>query len=242
MKKYVAELIGTFVLVLFGCGSAVGVNTLLTSSGQTIPLAISTLTIAFAFGLVIVAMANSIGKVSGCHINPAVSLGVWMNNKMTTKDFIGYLVAQFLGGIAGAFVLSYLLNSTAALGANGYGELSALGCSMGVAIVIEVILTFVFVLTILSVTEKEEDSKIASFVIGLTLVLVHIFGVPFTGTSVNPARSFGPALIQGGEALSQVWVFILAPLVGAAIAAIVYKALIEEKKITKVKKVKAKAK
>ncbi|MBQ3469293.1 MAG: MIP family channel protein [Bacilli bacterium] len=230
MKKYVAEFIGTLVLVVFGCGSAVGINSLLTSSGATIPLAISTLTIAIAFGLVIVAMAYSIGRVSGCHINPAVSLGVWMNNKMTTKDFVGYVIAQVIGGLAGAGILAYLFNSTKSLGANGYGELSALGCSMGVAIVIEVILTFVFVLTVLSVTEKAENSRIAGLVIGFTLTLVHILGIPFTGTSVNPARSLGPALISGGEVLSQVWVFILAPLVGAAIAAIVYKLLIDENK------------
>ena len=231
MKKYVAEFIGTFFLVVFGCGSAVGINSLLVSSGQVVPLAISTLTIAF----VIVAMANSIGKVSGCHINPAVSLGVWMNNKMSTKDFCAYVVSQIIGGIAGAGVLAYLFNSTKSLGANGYGDFRALGCSMGVAIVIEVILTFAFVLTVLSITDKAEDGKVASFVIGLTLTLVHILGVPFTGTSVNPARSLGPALIQGGEALSQVWVFILAPLVGAALAAIVFKVLISDQKKEKAK-------
>jgi aquaporin Z len=228
MRKYVAEAIGTLVLVVFGCGSAVAVNTLLAGINIQVPLAISDLTIAFAFGLSIVAMAYSIGRVSGCHVNPAVSLGMWVSNRMSTKDFIGYVVAQFIGAIAGASILAFLFGSTASLGANGFGSLSALHVSMAVAIIVEIILTFVFVLVVLSITAKEENSKIAGLVIGLTLTLVHILGIPFTGTSVNPARSFGPALLTGGKALSQVWVFILAPLVGAVLAAIVYKTVIED--------------
>ncbi|MEF9852578.1 MAG: MIP family channel protein [Hydrogenoanaerobacterium sp.] len=228
MKKYIAEFIGTMVLVIFGCGSAVTANTLLgkTAAGAQVPLAFSTLLIAFAFGLVIVAMAYSIGNVSGCHINPAVSLAMLISGKISLPDFAGYLAAQFLGGIAGAGILAGMLGSNAALGANGFGEASAIGAGMGQAFLVEVILTFVFVIAILGVTSKTENSSVAGLVIGLTLTLVHILGIPFTGTSVNPARSFGPALVGGGLALSQVWLFIVAPLVGAAIAAYVYKFIV----------------
>ena len=226
MKKYIAEFIGTAVLVIFGCGSAVAANTLLGESGATIPLAYSTLLIAFAFGLSIVAMAYSIGIVSGCHINPAVSLGVFISGRMSLVDFVGYLVAQFLGGIAGAGVLVFFFGSNESLGTNGYGELSALKISAGTAFVVEMVLTFVFVLLILGVTSSEKTASVAGLVIGFTLTLIHILGIPFTGTSVNPARSFGPALLAGGLPLSQVWLFILAPFVGAAIAGIVYRTLI----------------
>ena len=223
MKKYIAEFIGTAVLVIFGCGSAVAANTLLGGIGETVPLAFSTLLISFAFGLSIVAMAYSIGNVSGCHINPAVSFGMLVAGKMEIKDFVGYIVAQFLGGLAGAGILSVFLGSTASLGQNGYGAASALGTSAGVAFLVEVVLTFVFVLLILGVTSKTENSSVAGLIIGLTLTLIHILGIPFTGTSVNPARSFGPAILAGGTALSQLWLFILAPLVGAGIAALVHR-------------------
>ena len=225
MRKYVAEFIGTLVLVVFGCGSAVAANTLVGSMGLEVPLGFTTLLIAFAFGLTIVAMAYSIGNISGCHINPAVSLGVFISGKMDAKDFVGYLVAQFIGGIAGAAILVALFGSNESLGTNGFGDASALGVSMGIAFLAEVILTFVFVIAVLGVTSKIENGAVAGLVIGLTLTLVHILGIPFTGTSVNPARSFGPALLAGGQPLSQVWVFIVAPLVGAAIAALVYKYL-----------------
>lgn len=223
MKKYIAEFIGTAVLVIFGCGSAVAANTLLGDGGQSVPLAFSTLLIAFAFGLSIVAMAYSIGNVSGCHINPAVSFGMLVAGKMEMKDFIGYVAAQFIGGLAGAGALSVFFGSTSSLGQNGFGSASALGTSAGVAFLVEVVLTFVFVLLILGVTSKVENTSVVGLVIGLTLTLIHILGIPFTGTSVNPARSFGPALFVGGTALSQVWLFILAPLVGAGIAALVHK-------------------
>ncbi len=222
MKKYIAEFIGTAVLVIFGCGSAVAANTLLDGKADS-PLAFSTLLISFAFGLSIVAMAYSIGNVSGCHINPAVSLGVFLAGKMSVKDFIGYLIAQFIGGIAGAGLLVYFFGSNQSLGQNGYGTESALGTPTVTAFIVEVVLTFVFVLLILGVTSKAEFSNVAGLIIGLTLVLIHILGIPFTGTSVNPARSFGPALLVGGVALKQVWLFILAPLVGAAIAAVVHR-------------------
>lgn len=233
MRKYVAEFIGTLVLLVFGCGSAVAANTLVGSMGLEVPLGFTTLLIAFAFGLTIVAMAYSIGNISGCHINPAVSLGVFISGKMDAKDFIGYLIAQFVGGIAGASILVALFGSNESLGTNGFEDASALGVSMGVAFLAEVILTFVFVIAVLGVTSKIENGAVAGLVIGLTLTLVHILGIPFTGTSVNPARSFGPALLAGGQPLSQVWVFIVAPLVGAAIAALVYKYLSSESDNTK---------
>jgi len=230
MNKYVAEFIGTGVLVIFGCGSAVAANTLLAHANQTVQLAFSTLLIAFAFGLSIVAMAYSIGNISGCHINPAVSFGMLVAGRMTLKDFVGYVIAQFLGATAGAAVLTFILGSTASLGTNGFGSASAMGADMYTALLVEIVLTFTFVIAILGVTSKPEFSSVAGLVIGLTLTLVHIFGVPFTGTSVNPARSFGPALLSGGLALQQLWVFIVGPLVGALIAAFAYGALSNESK------------
>lgn len=229
MKKMIAEFIGTLVLVVFGCGSAVALNTLVAPLAGETPLALTTLAIALAFGLVIVAMAYSIGNVSGCHINPAVSFGMLVAGKMSGKEFIEYVVAQFLGGIAGAGILAGIFQSTESLGQNGFGAASAIGIGMVGAVIVEIILTFVFVIAILGVTSKTENGSVAGIVIGLTLTLVHILGIPFTGTSVNPARSFGPALLAGGQALSQVWVFIVAPLVGAALAALVYKFLTSEK-------------
>lgn len=230
MRKYIAEFIGTAVLVIFGCGSAVAANALFSAMQMGIPLAFTTLLISFAFGLTIVAMAYSIGNVSGCHINPAVSIAMLVSRRMGGKDFIGYIIAQLLGGIAGAALLSVILGGRTSMGANGFDKLSTFGIDMWGAILVEVVLTFVFVIAVLGVTEKVENSSVAGLVIGLSLTLVHIFGVPFTGTSVNPARSLGPALLQGGDALSQVWVFIAAPLVGAVIAALVYMFLRQEPK------------
>lgn len=215
IKKYVAEFIGTFVLVLFACGTAavVGCDT---GAGY--------LMTALSFGLVIVAMAYSIGNVSGCHINPAVSIAMLVNGKLSVKDFIGYIVAQFAGAIAGAAVLMAIVGVETGL---GYNDLY--NGNIGLSFVIEVILTFVFVIAILGVTSKQENGSVAGIVIGLSLVLVHILGISFTGTSVNPARSFGPAIFVGGDALKNVWVFILAPLVGGVLAALVYKFLAAEK-------------
>lgn len=169
-------------------------------------------------------MAYSIGNISGCHINPAVSLGVFLSGKMDQKDFIGYVISQFLGAITGAFILMTLIGTELGLGQNGLYD-----GNIGKSILVEVILTFVFVLAILGVTSKVENSKVAGIVIGLTLILIHIFGIHFTGTSVNPARSFGPALFVGGEALAVVWVFIVGPLLGGALAAFCYKWLSSEK-------------
>ena len=212
MKKYLAEFIGTFVLVLFACGVAAVTGCAFPEAGYVAT--------ALAFGLCIVAMAYSIGNISGCHINPAVSLGCLLAGRMSVKDFIGYVAAQFLGAIAGAAVLMALIGTEKGLGCNGLYN-----GSIGLSFLVEVILTFVFVLVILGVTSKSGNGGMAGIVIGLTLVVVHLFGIPFTGTSVNPARSFGPALLLGGDALSCVWVFILAPLVGGALAALVWKVL-----------------
>ena len=212
MKKYVAEFIGTFVLVLFACGVAAVTGCAFPEAGYVAT--------ALAFGLCIIAMAYSIGNISGCHINPAVSIGCLVAGRMSFKDFVGYVVAQFLGAIAGAAVLMLLIGTDKGLGCNGLYN-----GSIGMSFLVEVILTFVFVLVILGVTSKIGNGGMAGIVIGLTLVVVHLFGIPFTGTSVNPARSFGPALLLGGDALSCVWVFIAAPLVGGVLAALVWKFL-----------------
>ena len=236
MKKYICEFIGTAVLVLFGCGTAV-------ITGNIVA-------IALAFGLSIIAMAYVIGNISGCHVNPAVSLAMLINGKMNLKDFIGYVVAQVLGAFAGSGILYFLIHSSkaiqdaataqsqsvlelAGLGANGFDTLSSLGINMWGALVVELVLTFVFIYTILGVTSDEKKSSVAGIVIGLTLTFVHLIGINLTGTSVNPARSLAPAVLLGGEALKQVWVFIVAPFVGAALSAIVFKFLNTEKKETK---------
>ena len=216
-KKYLAEFIGTFVLVFFACGTAAVVGCDPAGSGYLLT--------ALAFGLVIVAMAYSIGNISGCHINPAVSIAMLITGKLTLVDFAGYLVAQFAGAIAGAAALMAFVGKESGLGANALWNGNIFG-----SLVIEIILTFVFVLAILGVTSKPEYSKVAGLVIGLSLTLVHILGISFTGTSVNPARSFGPALFVGGDALINVWVFIVAPLAGGALAAVCYKFLSESKK------------
>lgn len=212
IKKYLAEFIGTFVLVLFACGTAAALGC---DKGTFNAAYVLT---ALAFGLVIVAMAYSVGNVSGCHINPAVSIAMLIRGDISVKDFIGYVVAQFAGATAGAAVLGALLGKDCGYGANGLYQDDIL-----LSLIVEVILTFVFVFAILGVTSKKENSSVAGLVIGFTLTLVHIFGIYFTGTSVNPARSFGPALFAGGAALEQVWVFIAAPLAGGILAALVFK-------------------
>lgn len=217
VKKYLAEFIGTFVLVLFACGTAAMV-------GCSAENGTGYLLTALAFGLVIVAMAYSIGNISGCHINPAVSIAMLVSGKLSIKDFIGYVIAQFLGSTAGAAVLMLFAGKESGLGANALFNDDIL-----LSILIEIILTFVFVISILGVTSKESNGAVSGIVIGLSLTLVHILGISFTGTSVNPARSFGPALLVGGEALANVWVFIVAPLVGGVLAALVYKFLSSKK-------------
>ncbi|MBQ9345985.1 MAG: aquaporin [Oscillibacter sp.] len=226
MKKYIAEGIGTCVLVVLGCGTAMLVGCDAASGGGYI------LT-AFAFGLSIVAMAYSIGNISGCHINPAVSLGVLLSGGMDRKDFVGYVVAQCVGALAGACVLAAIFglggvtDMTGGFGSNG---LAGVNGSPAAGLLVEIVLTFIFVTNILGVTSKKaKHGSFGGLVIGLTLVGVHILGINLTGTSVNPARSFGPALVAAltGNAapLASLWVFIVGPLVGAALAAYVYKAL-----------------
>lgn len=218
MRRYVAEFIGTFVLVLFGCGAAV-------IAGDNLGF----LGIALAFGLSIVAMAYVIGPISGCHINPAVSLAMLIQGRLSGKDFVLYIVSQVAGALAGSALLYAIIQSTGkavtGLGANGFGPGYGTGISLTMALIVEVVLTFVFVYTILGVTSSVGNSSVAGLVIGLTLAFVHILGIGLTGTSVNPARSLAPALVLGGNALSQVWVFIVAPLAGAALAAFVYSML-----------------
>ena len=225
MKRYISELIGTMVLVLFGCGSAAIAGSVLGNLG-----------IAMAFGLSIVAMAYVIGDISGCHINPAVSIGMWIDGRLEAKDLIFYIIFQCIGAIIGIAILVAIINSapslggylTTGLGQNGFGTASSVGLNVVGAILVEIILTFVFVFTVLGVTKKAENATVAGIVIGLTLAFVHIMGIPLTGTSVNPARSLAPALFIGGQALQQVWVFILAPIVGAVIAGLLHKGLITE--------------
>lgn len=213
IKKYLAEFIGTCVLVLLACGVAGQI------CGNDTAGYVGT---ALAFGLVIVAMAYSIGNVSGCHINPAVSIAMLISGKMSVKDFCGYVIAQFAGAIAGAALLNAIVQDGTKLGTNALYNGNA-----GLSFLIEVILTFVFVIAILGVTSRESNGTVAGLVIGGALVLVHLLGISFTGTSVNPARSFGPALIGGN--LNGIWVFLLAPLVGGILAAIVYKFLDSKK-------------
>lgn len=226
-RKYLAEFIGTLILVTLGCGTVVGANALvdqLELGGSA--LAVSSVIIALAFGISIIIAAYSVGNVSGAHLNPAVSLAMLIDGRLSVTDFIGYVVAQVLGATAAAGLLVAFTGSNASLGTNGYGEASALGTNMGQAFLVETILTFFFVLVILGVTAKAEFSKIAGLVIGISLMAVVLTGLPFTGTSVNPARSLGPALLAGGTALAQVWLFIVAPLVGGALAALVHRALV----------------
>jgi len=222
LKKYIAEFVGTLVLVFMGCGSAVFLG-VAPEGGH--------LAVALAFGLSIVAMAYVIGNISGCHINPAVSLAMYMRKKIGAGDFAGYVIAQVAGAIAGAGLLKLLLSFgltdlTGALGSNGVANAGGTGG----ALIVEIILTCIFVFTILGVTSDESKGGVAGIVIGLTLTFVHIVGIPLTGTSVNPARSIGPALFAGGEALSSVWVFILGPVAGALLAVLLFSFLKPEKK------------
>ena len=222
MKKYAAELVGTFVLVFGGVGSAVLAGSHIGFVG-----------VAFAFGLSLLAMVYTIGPISGCHINPAVTLGVLLAKKIGVKDAVGYWVAQVVGAVIASACILFIANGAAAgynaaiegLGANGYGAHSPGQFSMAAAFVAEVILTMFLVLTVLGSTDIKAPVGFAGLAIGLVLTLIHLVGIPITNTSVNPARSIGPALFVGGWALQQLWLFILAPLIGAAIAAAVYGAI-----------------
>ncbi len=225
MKKPVAEFIGTFTLVLFGCGAAV-----IAGMGSG-PTAIDVLGIAFAFGLSIVAMAYGIGPVSGCHVNPAVSFGVLVAGRMTMGDFISYVIAQVLGALAGAIVLYVILSGksagwTGSLGQNGWGAGYLGQYDLLSAFIFEVVATFIFLVCILGVTQPGSPAQFAGLAIGLTLVAIHIVGINVTGVSVNPARSLGPAIVGVGAnpaALGQVWLFIIAPLIGAGVAGLLFR-------------------
>ncbi len=231
MKKYIAEFIGTMVLVVLGCGTAMLVGCDAVNGGGYILTAL-------AFGLVIVGMAYCVGNISGCHINPAVSLGVFMSGGMSISDFIGYVVSQCLGALAGAGVLATIfglggvMDKTGGFGSNG---LAGVNGSFVAGLLVEIVLTFIFVMTILGVTSKKANhGSFAGIVIGFTLTLVHILGIGLTGTSVNPARSIGPAVVAamtGNTApVGCLWVFIVGPFVGAALAALVYKFMESESK------------
>lgn len=225
MKKPVAEFVGTFTLVFFGCGAAV------IAGMGTGPTAIDVLGIALAFGLSIVAMAYGIGPISGCHVNPAVSLGVLVAGRMSVGDFIGYVIGQVLGAVAAAAVLYLILSGKASgwnggLGQNGWGAGYLGEYNVTSAFVFEVVATFVFLVCILGVTQAGAPVQFAGLAIGLTLVMIHIAGINVTGVSVNPARSFGPALIgagTNGAALGQLWLFIIAPCIGAAVAGLLFR-------------------
>ncbi|MFR7989241.1 MAG: aquaporin [Anaerovoracaceae bacterium] len=219
MRKYIAEFLGTAILVLIGCGSAVGANAMFSAMGL-LPAAFTTLSTAVAFGLTLLVVICIFGRYSGAHVNPAVSLAMLISKKMTVRDFFGYVIAQLAGGTAAAALLSVIMGGTTSLFANGYDSESTFGTSMEMALLIEIVLTFIFVTAVLSVKKEDENITVTAAVSGAALALVSLFGIPFTGTSVNPARSLGPALFQGDEAISQVWVFIVAPLVGAILAAL----------------------
>ena len=232
MKKYLAELIGTMSLVLFGCGAAVisGVN------AEHVPAGLGLLGISFAFGLAVVAMAYTIGGISGCHINPAITIAMLVAGKISGKDASGYIIAQFAGAVAGAGILYVIASGQGnfkmgewALGSNGWGEGYLGNYSITAAFITEAVLTFLFLYVIFNVTSKHGNSNMTGLAIGVTLVLIHLVAIPITGTSVNPARSFGPAIFAGGKALAQLWLFIVAPIVGGIIAAMVWKLTGEDK-------------
>ncbi|SFT14649.1 MIP family channel protein [Sphingobacterium wenxiniae] len=228
-SKFVAELIGTFGLVLFGCGAAAiaGVDTAGGLSGLGL-LGIST-----AFGLSVVVFAYAIGGITGCHINPAVTIGVLTAGRISVKDAGVYIAAQFIGALLGAFVLQQILQGQLAgftggewaYGSNGWGTGYQNEYGVTAAFLIEAVLTFVFLFVILATTSTVGNSTMAGLAIGFALLLIHLVAIPVTGTSVNPARSFGPAILAGGQALSQLWLFIVAPIVGAVVAAFTWKAI-----------------
>ena len=227
-KRLIAEFLGTFWLVLGGCGSAV------LAAGFP-ELGIGFLGVALAFGLTVVTMAYALGSISGAHFNPAISVGVCVAGRMPAKDLLPYIIAQVLGGIVAAAVLYVIASGKAdfstagGFASNGYGEHSPGGYGLGAALVAEVVLTFMFLMVILRVTSADAPAGFAALAIGLTLTLIHLISIPITNTSVNPARSTGPALFVGGWAIAQLWLFWVAPIVGAAIAGIAHSALFEDK-------------
>ena len=228
MKKYVAEMIGTMVLVLFGCGSVVMVN----FAGSYLNYNLGYIGIAFAFGIALLTMVYVIGGISGCHINPAVSISMWVAGKLKTRDTVFYIIFQCIGAIIGAGLLCAIATgnpiysvATIGLGQNGYGSASPARFPLAPVFLAEVVLTFVFLLVIHGATHERAPKGFAGIAIGLSLTMIHLVGIPIDGTSVNPARSLGPALFVGGTALNQLWLFIVAPIIGGIIAALVWKYL-----------------
>ena len=231
MKNYLSELFGTFCLVLFGCGAAaVAGGTVGAVSG------LGLLGISLAFGLAVVAMAYAIGPISGCHINPAISVGMLVAGKLSLKDTIGYVVSQCIGAVLGAFILYLLLSGQDgfvagdwAYGSNGWGEGYLGNFSMQSAFIAEVVFTAIFLVVIHAVTSKMGNATMAGLAIGITLALIHMVVIPITGTSVNPARSLGPAVFAQGIALQQLWLFIVAPILGGVLGTLLWKYLLATK-------------
>ena len=226
MNKLTAEFLGTFWLVFGGCGSAV--------LAAGIPeLGIGYAGVSLAFGLTVLTMAYAIGHISGCHLNPAVSFGLWMGGRFSANDLVGYIVAQVLGGIAGAGVLWAIASGNGAdlgsFAANGYGELSPHGYNMQSGFIAELVLTFFFLLIILGSTDERAPKGMAPIAIGLGLTLIHLISIPVTNTSVNPARSTSQAIFAGGAYISQLWLFWVAPILGAILAGVTYKAVFAKK-------------
>ncbi len=224
-KKYAAEFLGTLVLVLIGCGSAVIAGTEISFTG-----------ISFAFGLAVLTMVYAIGNISGCHINPAITIAMLTAGKINGKETIGYIISQCLGAIAGAGILLVIAKGipgysleTNGLGQNGFGEFSPMKYSMEAGFIAEVVLTFIFLLVIFGSTADDAPKGFAGIAIGLSLVMIHLVSIPITGTSVNPARSLGPALFAGPNAIGQLWLFWLAPISGGVLAALVWKNLLAKK-------------
>lgn len=222
MKKNLAEFLGTFWLVLGGCGSAV------LAAGFP-EVGIGLVGVSLAFGLTVLTIAYSLGHISGAHLNPAVTIGLWMGGRISAKDIVPYIVSQVLGGIAAAGVLYLIVTGNGSeignFAANGYGEHSPGGYSMTAAIITELVMTFMFLLIILGATDEKAPKGFAGLAIGLALTLIHLISIPVTNTSVNPARSISQALFVGDWALAQVWLFVVIPIIGAALAGLVYKFL-----------------
>ncbi|MBK6536489.1 MAG: aquaporin Z [Ignavibacteria bacterium] len=223
--KYAAEFLGTLVLVLIGCGSAVIAGTEISFTG-----------ISFAFGLAVLTMVYAIGNISGCHINPAITIAMLTAGKISGKETAGYIVSQCLGAIAGAGILLVIAKGipgysleTNGLGQNGFGEFSPMKYSMEAGFIAEVVLTFIFLLVIFGSTSEDAPKGFAGIAIGLSLVMIHLVSIPITGTSVNPARSLGPALFVGANAIGQLWMFWVAPIIGGVLAALVWKNLLAKK-------------
>jgi len=229
-KKYFAEGLGTFALVLFGCGAAV-----ISGVSGAGPSGVGLLGISLAFGLAVVAMAYTIGPISGCHINPAISIAMLAAGKLSAKDTVGYVISQCIGAVIGAGVLYVLATGTSGfvmpewgLGSNGWGAGYLGEYDMKSALIAEFVFTFLFLMVIFGTTAKNASPAMAGLAIGIALVLIHLVAIPITGTSVNPARSLGPAVFAGGMALSQLWLFIVAPIAGGLFAALVRKIFVDD--------------